>query len=70
MKRTFDAKVKPKEELKTLQLEGLKCTVNQAYKGSQRYGKKLDELNARYQEVMQPVLVSNSKLKNLTLNTD
>ncbi len=39
----FESQVKNKKELKALQLDGLKWTVNHAYKGSQFYREKLNE---------------------------
>ena len=43
MKGRFESKAKDEQDLKGLQLEGLKWTVNHAYKGSQFYRNKLDE---------------------------
>lgn len=51
MKKRFDAKVKSAKELKTLQLEGLKWTVNHAYKGSEHYRKKLDEAKVKPRDI-------------------
>ncbi len=43
MEKRFTPAAKTKEELKALQLEGLKWTVKLAYKGSPFYRKRLDE---------------------------
>jgi phenylacetate-CoA ligase len=51
MKKRFDAKVKTEKELKELQLEGLRWTVNHAYKGSGHYKKKLDEAKVKPQDI-------------------
>lgn len=47
MERPFDAKVKTEKELKALQLEGLKWTVNHVYKGSELYKKKFEMANVK-----------------------
>jgi phenylacetate-CoA ligase len=46
LKRTFMPSISTEEELKTLQLEGLKWTVNHAYNGSDVYRKRFDEAGA------------------------
>ncbi len=51
MERPFDAKVKTEKELKALQLEGLKWTVNHAYEGSEHYRKKLDEAGVKPKDI-------------------
>ena len=51
MRKRFDAKVKTEKELKALQLEGLKWTVNHAYKGSEHYKKKLDEAGVKPKDI-------------------
>ncbi|HPU29451.1 MAG TPA: phenylacetate--CoA ligase [Syntrophorhabdaceae bacterium] len=51
MKRPFDATVKTEAELKALQLEGLKWTVNHAYNGSPHYRKKLDEAGVKPKDI-------------------
>ncbi|HOP85462.1 MAG TPA: phenylacetate--CoA ligase [Syntrophorhabdaceae bacterium] len=51
MKRPFDATVKTEAELKALQLEGLKWTVNHAYNGSPHYRKKLDEADVKPKDI-------------------
>jgi phenylacetate-CoA ligase len=43
MKGRFESKAKDGRELNLLHLEGLKWTVNHAYRGSQFYRNKLDE---------------------------
>jgi phenylacetate-CoA ligase len=43
MKRSFMPDISSEEELKALQLEGLKWTVNHAYQGSEFYRAKFDE---------------------------
>jgi len=51
MKRPFDATVKTEAELKALQLEGLKWTVNHAYNGSPHYRKKFDEAGVKPKDI-------------------
>jgi len=51
MERPFDTKVKSEEELKKLQLEGLKWTVNHAYHGSQAYRRKFEEAKVRPEDI-------------------
>jgi len=51
MERPFDTKVKSEEELKKLQLEGLKWTVNHAYHGCQAYRKKFEEAKVRPEDI-------------------
>lgn len=51
MGRPFDATVKDEKELKALQLEGLKWTVNHAYNGSATYRKKLDEAGVKPKDI-------------------
>lgn len=43
MERPFDSKVRSEKELKQLQLNGLKWTVEHAYNGSEHYRRKLEE---------------------------
>jgi len=47
----FDATVKNQEELKALQLEGLKWTVHHAYHGSTYYRKKFDEKGVKPEDI-------------------
>ncbi len=47
MERPFDTNIKTDDELKALQLEGLKWTVHHAYAGSPHYRKKLDDAGVR-----------------------
>jgi phenylacetate-CoA ligase len=47
MEKRFMPAAKTKKELKTLQLEGLKWTVNHAYQGSSFYRKRLDEAGVK-----------------------
>lgn len=47
MERPFDTKVKSEKELKALQLDGLKWTVEHAYNGSVHYRRKLDEAGVK-----------------------
>ncbi|MCS7280862.1 MAG: phenylacetate--CoA ligase [Desulfobacterota bacterium] len=51
MERPFDTKVKSEEELRQLQLKGLKWTVNHAYYGSPAYKKKFDEAKVRPEDI-------------------
>lgn len=51
MGRPFDATVKDEKELKALQLEGLKWTVNHAYNGSATYRKKLDDAGVKPRDI-------------------
>ncbi|MCX8109891.1 MAG: phenylacetate--CoA ligase [Syntrophorhabdaceae bacterium] len=51
MGRPFDATVKNEKELKALQLEGLKWTVNHAYNGSDTYRKKFDEAGVKPKDI-------------------
>ncbi|MBW2064436.1 MAG: phenylacetate--CoA ligase [Deltaproteobacteria bacterium] len=51
MKRTFMPTVKSEEELRDLQLKGLKWTVSHAYKGSSFYRKKLDDAGIRPEDI-------------------
>jgi len=51
MKRSFMPDIGSEEELRALQLEGLKWTVNHAYHGSEFYRMKLDEVEARPQDI-------------------
>jgi len=51
MERPFDATVKTEKELKALQLEGLKWTVNHAYNGSATYRKKFDEAGVKPKDI-------------------
>ncbi|MBW2030474.1 MAG: phenylacetate--CoA ligase [Deltaproteobacteria bacterium] len=51
MKRTFMPAVKTEEELKALQLEGLRWTLSHAYKGSSFYRKKLDDAGIRPEDI-------------------
>lgn len=51
MQRPFEAKVKTEKELKRLQLSGLKWTVNHAYKGSEHYRKKFDEVGVKPEDI-------------------
>ena len=43
MTKTFMPAVQTEDELRALQLEGLKWTVNHAYNGSPAYKKKIDD---------------------------
>ncbi|MCX5919079.1 MAG: phenylacetate--CoA ligase family protein, partial [Deltaproteobacteria bacterium] len=45
--KTFMPGFKSDDELRTFQLEGLKWTVNHAYKGSPFYRKRIDESRVR-----------------------
>jgi phenylacetate-CoA ligase len=47
MERPFDSKVRSEKELKVLQLDGLKWTVEHAYNGSMHYRRKLDEAGVK-----------------------
>jgi phenylacetate-CoA ligase len=47
----FDGKVKSQDELKALQLEGLKWTVNHVYNGSAHYRKKFDEKGVKPEDI-------------------
>lgn len=47
MKRSFMLDIGSEEELKALQLEGLKWTVNHAYQGSEFYREKFDERDVK-----------------------
>ncbi|MBW1996545.1 MAG: phenylacetate--CoA ligase [Deltaproteobacteria bacterium] len=51
MKRTFMPTVKSEEELRTLQLEGLKWTISHAYNGSSFYRKKLEGAGVRPEDI-------------------
>lgn len=51
MERPFDTKVKSEEELRALQLEGLKWTVNHAYYGCEAYRKKFDEAKVKPDDI-------------------
>lgn len=51
MAKTFMPTVKTKEELLDLQVEGLKWTVNHAYKGSPFYRKRLDEQGVKPEDI-------------------
>lgn len=52
MPRTFMPEIKTNEELKQVQLEGLKWTVNHAYAGSTAYRKKLDEAGVKPGDIL------------------
>jgi len=54
MQRSFEAKVKSEKELKKFQLDGLKWTVNHAYKGSDHYRKKFDEAGVKPADIKTP----------------
>lgn len=54
MERPFDAKVKSDKELKALQLEGLKWTVNHVYKGSDHYRAKFEEAGVKPGDIKTP----------------
>ncbi len=47
MARTFMPQIRSEEELKAIQLEGLKWTVDHAYHGSEFYRMKLDEMGVK-----------------------
>jgi phenylacetate-CoA ligase len=47
MARTFMPQIRSEEELKAIQLEGLKWTVDHAYHGSKFYRMKLDEMGVK-----------------------
>ncbi|MBT8762942.1 phenylacetate--CoA ligase [Desulfohalobiaceae bacterium Ax17] len=51
MTRTFMPEIKSIEELKELQLQGLKWTVQHAYQGSKDYRKKMDEAGVRPEDI-------------------
>ena len=51
MKRTFMPDIRSEEELRGLQLEGLKWTVHHAYQGSAYYRKKFDERGVKPQDI-------------------
>ena len=51
MKKTFMPGIKSEEELQSLQLEGLKWTVNHAYEGSSFYRHRLKEAGIQPQEI-------------------
>jgi phenylacetate-coenzyme A ligase PaaK-like adenylate-forming protein len=51
MKKSFMPSVHAVEELKTLQLEGLKWTVKHAYHGSRFYKKRLDEAGIKPENI-------------------
>lgn len=51
MRKSFMPTVKSKEELKALQLEGLKWTVNHAYHGSQAYRAKLEAAKVKPEDI-------------------
>ncbi len=51
MEKSFEAHVQDEAALKTLQLEGLKWTINHAYKGSAYYKKRFDEAGVKPQDV-------------------
>ncbi len=51
MDKTFMPAAKSEEELKSIQLEGLKWTVRHAYEGSSFYRKKLEEKGARPEDI-------------------
>ena len=51
MKQTFMPKAKTEEELKSLQLEGLKWTVAHAYRGSEFYRRRLDEAGVKPEDI-------------------
>ena len=51
MKGRFESKAKDEQDLKRLQLEGLKWTVSHAYKGSRFYRNKLDQKGIKPQDI-------------------
>ena len=51
MKQTFMPKIKTEEELKALQLEGLKWTVAHAYRGSDFYRQRLDKAGVKPEDI-------------------
>jgi len=51
MKKSFMPTVQTEQELKQLQLEGLKWTVNHAYQGSPFYRKRMDDAGIRPDEI-------------------
>ncbi len=51
MKKRFDAKVRTEEELYAFQLEGLKWTVNHAYRNSEDYRKKFNEAKVKPEDI-------------------
>lgn len=51
MKKRFGPNVRTKEELRDLQVEGLKWTVKHAYEGSSVYRQKLDEAGVRTEDI-------------------
>jgi phenylacetate-CoA ligase len=51
MTRTFMPEIKSIEELKELQLQGLKWTVQHAYQGSKDYRKKMGEAGVRPEDI-------------------
>lgn len=51
MVRTFMPQVRSEEELKAIQLEGLKWTVQQAYHGSEFYRRRFDESGLKPEDI-------------------
>jgi phenylacetate-CoA ligase len=51
MKGRFESRVKDKQELDKIQLEGLRWTVNHAYKGSQFYRTRLDGADVKPEDI-------------------
>ncbi len=51
MKRSFMPDIKDEEELKEIQLQGLKWTVEHAYRGSEFYREKLDKAGVRPEDI-------------------
>ena len=51
MLKKFPSKAKNLEELKELQLKGLKWTINHAYNGSEFYRKKFDEAGVKPEDI-------------------
>ncbi|MDI6616022.1 MAG: phenylacetate--CoA ligase, partial [Syntrophaceae bacterium] len=51
MKQRFMPKAKTEEELKSLQLEGLKWTVAHAYRGSDFYRRRFDEAGVKPEDI-------------------
>lgn len=51
MNQTFMPKIRTEEELKAVQLEGLKWTVTHAYRGSDFYRRRLDEAGVKPEDI-------------------
>lgn len=51
MKRTFMPRIRSEEELRALQVKGLRWTVSHAYEGSEYYRKKFDEAGVKPSDI-------------------